>query len=78
MKKFILVAMAAIFAIAFSAFTTNAKFTTTFYQDDLGTWHSYTGTPCPAGSNPSCFVIISGVSRQLFNSKNAGDPYLRN
>lgn len=61
MKKFVIVLIAAVMAIGFSAFTTVKKAPFTLYYKLGGTFHTFTGTACQSGTQIQCQANEPGV-----------------
>lgn len=77
MKKFMLVIIAAVMAVGFSAFTTAEKPLAPVSYHNGTDWVMYTGSLCPAGEIPECIKVINQVPRQLFYNEDFEQPVTR-
>ncbi|HUC82345.1 MAG TPA: DUF6520 family protein [Flavisolibacter sp.] len=77
MKKYTLTMIAAVMAIALSAFTSNKSLETVWYQvDESGPWYSTLGDPCPSGDVPDCRIQTPHGTQKIFDAQN-GNPFKR-
>ncbi|HMR92708.1 MAG TPA: DUF6520 family protein [Chitinophagaceae bacterium] len=81
MKKMMIVPIAVIAAIVFSAFTpleNKSAAAVVTYQDEDGNWHNFTGTPCPGTQIPECIRLTPHGLQQLFYDNDITKPVKRN
>ncbi len=77
MKKMMLVMIAAVMAVGFSAFTPEKKVKTDYYYLDGATWVTVTSV-CPSGTVKQCEMYINGANRLIYTQQSTSFPYNRN